>query len=73
VADVWVKLQHDLIAVWPLQRYGPTLEDRLYSVHPPARLRVLSDNPLNDKQYADAIFLPLIAPPVAGRYTGTTP
>jgi hypothetical protein len=39
----------------------------------PGGLRVLWDNLLNDKQYADAIFLPLIARQVAGRNTGTTP
>jgi hypothetical protein len=33
----------------------------------------LWDNLLNDKQYADAIFLPLIARQVAGRNTGMTP
>ena len=51
----------------------PTAEGRVYSVHPPGGLRVLWDNLLNDKQYADAIFLPLIARQVAGRNTGTTP
>jgi hypothetical protein len=39
----------------------------------PGCLRVLWDNPLNDKQYADAIFLPRIARQVEGRNTGTTP
>ena len=39
----------------------------------PGCLRVLWDNPLNDKQYADAIFLPWIARQVEGRKTGTTP
>lgn len=48
-------------------------EDRIYSVHAPARLRVLWDNPLNDLQYADVIFLPLIARQVEGWNTGTTP
>ena len=52
---------------------APTAQDRVYSVHPPGSLRVLWDNPLNDKQYADAIFLPLIARQVEGRNTGTTP
>jgi hypothetical protein len=51
----------------------PTAEDRVYSVHPPWSLRVLLDNPLNDKQYADVIFLALIARQVEGRNTGTTP
>ena len=51
----------------------PTAEGRVYSVHPPGGLRVLWDNLLNDKQYADVIFLPLIARQVAGRNTGMTP
>jgi hypothetical protein len=51
----------------------PTAEGRVYSVHPSGGLRVLWDNLLNDKQYADAIFLPLIARQVAGRNTGMTP
>jgi hypothetical protein len=44
-----------------------------FSVHPPGRLRVLWDNPLNDEQYADVVFLPLIARQVEGRNMGTTP
>jgi hypothetical protein len=52
----------------------PTAEDRIYIqyIHPGC-LRVLWDNPLNDKQYADAVFLPLIARQVEGWNTGTTP
>jgi hypothetical protein len=51
----------------------PTTEGRVYSVHPPGGLRVLWDNLLKDKQYAFAIFLPLIARQVVGRNTGNTP
>lgn len=51
----------------------PTAESRVYSVHPPGGLRVLWDNLLNDKKYADAIFPPLIARQVAGLKTGMTP
>lgn len=39
----------------------------------PGCLRVLWDNPLNEKKYADAIFLLRIARQVEGRNTGTTP
>jgi hypothetical protein len=39
----------------------------------PGCLRVLWDNPLNDKQYPDANFLLRIARRGDGRNTGTTP
>jgi hypothetical protein len=39
----------------------------------PGCLRVLWDNPLNDKQHADAIVLLRIERQVEGRNTGTTP
>ena len=39
----------------------------------PGCLRVLWDNPLNDKKYADAVFLLRIVRQVEDRKTGTTP
>ena len=66
-------LKHNMARFGRFGDARPTAEGRVYSVHPPGSLRVLWDNLLNDKQYADAIFLPLIARQVAGRNTGTTP
>ena len=51
----------------------PTADDFVYSVYSPGSLRVLWDNPLNGKQYADVIVLLLIARQVDGWDTGTTP
>jgi hypothetical protein len=64
-------LKHGIARFGRFNDARPTAEDRVYSVHPRGRLRVLRDNPLNDKQYTDAIFLPLTAR--QGRNTGTTP
>jgi hypothetical protein len=53
--------KHNIARLGRFSDARPTAEGRVYSVHPPGGLRVLWDNLLNDKQYADAIFLPLIA------------
>jgi hypothetical protein len=66
-------LTHDIARFSHFGDARPTAEDRAYSVHPPGSLRVLWDNQSNDEQYADRIFLPLVARQVERRNTGTTP
>jgi hypothetical protein len=66
------RAKHNIARLGRFSDARPTAMGRVHSVDPPAGLRVLWDNLLNDKQYADTIFLPLITRSVAARNTGMT-